>query len=212
MDIRIIIFEDNPSFRISLYHLLNGSEGFYCAGTFENCQNLLKHIRETKPDVILMDIAMPGMDGIEAVRIIRAHCPDQKILMQTIFQDNEKIFDAIVAGAHGYILKSTSPVRILDAIRETHEGGTVISPSIASKVLKMISNPPPAPTKKLFDLTEREIEILRLLVKGLSYKMIGAACLISIDTVRSHIKNIYQKLHVNSKGEAIATAIKGNIV
>jgi len=212
MDIRVIIFEDNTGYRVGMYHLLNGSEGFVCAGTFENCQNVLRHVRETKPDVILMDIAMPGMDGIEAVRIIREHFPDLKILMQTIFQDNDKIFDAIVAGAHGYILKNTSPVRILDAIRETHEGGTVISPSIASKVLKMISNPPQVPPKKTFDLTEREIEILRLLVKGLSYKMIGASCLISIDTVRSHIKNIYQKLHVNSKGEAIATAIKGNIV
>lgn len=211
MDIRVILFEDNASYRIGLYHLLNGSEGFACVGTFENCQHVLRHVRETKPDVILMDIAMPGMDGIEAVRIIREHYPDQKILMQTIFQDNEKIFDAIVAGAHGYILKNTSPIRILDAIRETHEGGTVISPSIASKVLKMVSNPPQAPPRDAFDLTDREIEILRLLVKGLSYKMIGGSCLISIDTVRSHIKNIYQKLHVNSKGEAIIKALKDNI-
>ena len=212
MNIRVSIFEDNQSLRIGLYQLINGTEGFECVGVFENCSHLLKNISDSKPDIVLMDIVMPGMNGIEAVKIIREKYPDLKILMQTIFQDNEKIFDSILAGADGYILKNTSPVRILEAIKETYEGGATMSPSVAAKVLKMVSNPQPAQKREIFNLTDREIEILRYLVKGMSYKMIADVSKISIDTVRAHIKNIYEKLQVHSKGEAIAKAIKGNIV
>ena len=212
MNIRVSIFEDNQSLRIGLYQLINGTEGFECVGVFENCSHLLKNISDSKPDIVLMDIVMPGMNGIEAVKIIREKYPDLKILMQTIFQDNEKIFDSILAGADGYILKNTSPVRILEAIKETYEGGATMSPSVAAKVLKMVSNPQPTQKREIFNLTDREIEILRYLVKGMSYKMIADVSKISIDTVRAHIKNIYEKLQVHSKGEAIAKAIKGNIV
>jgi len=213
MIIRVTVFEDNNSLRHGLYQLINGSEGFSCVGAFEDCLNLLKNIEETKPNVVLMDIEMPGINGIEAVRMLREKYPDLKILMQTIFEDNEKIFQSILAGASGYILKNTSPSRFLDFIKETFEGGAPMSPSVATKVLKMMAENSPSAAKTIsFNLSDREKEILSCLVKGMSYKLIADACFISIDTVRGHIRNIYEKLHVHSKGEAVAKAIKSNIV
>ena len=211
-EIRVTLFEDNKSLRFGLYQLINGSEGFKCAGAFEDCVNLLKDIEDTKPNVVLMDIQMPGINGIEAVRILREKYPDLKILMQTIFEDNEKIFQSILAGASGYILKNTSPSRFLDYIKETFEGGAPMSPSVATKVLKMVAGQPSSIQKESFNLSGREKEILSCLVNGMSYKLIADACFISIDTVRGHIRNIYEKLHVHSKGEAVATAIKKNII
>lgn len=212
MNIKVVIFEDNNSLRQSLFQLINGSEGFKCVGAFEDCLDLLNNIEDTKPDVVLMDIEMPGINGIEAVRILREKYPDLKILMQTIFEDSEKIFHSILAGASGYILKNTSPSRFLDFIKETYDGGAPMSPSVATKVMKMVVDQSPNAKVKNFNLTEREKEILSCLVKGMSYKLIADACFISIDTVRGHIRNIYDKLHVHSKGEAIATAIKDKIV
>lgn len=212
MKIKVTVFEDNRSLRQGLYQLINGSEGFTCVAAFEDCLNLLKNIEETKPDVVLMDIQMPGINGIEAVRTLREKYPDLKILMQTIFEDNEKIFNSILAGASGYILKNTSPSRFLDFIRETYEGGAPMSPSVATKVLKLVVQQAPSANVNTFNLSEREKEILSCLVKGMSYKLIADACFISIDTVRGHIRNIYEKLHVHSKGEAIATAIKDRLV
>ena len=212
MKIRVTIFDDNRSVRQGLYQLINGSQGYECVGAFENCLHLLEDIETTKPDVVLMDIQMPGITGIEAVKKIREKYPDLKILMQTIFEDNEKIFQSILAGASGYILKNTSPLRLLDFIKETYEGGAPMSPSVATKVLKFVANQPSPTQPNNFNLSEREKEILSFLIKGMSYKMIASACFISIDTVRGHISNIYKKLHVHSKGEAIVTAIKGKIV
>lgn len=212
MNIRVTIFEDNKSLRNGLFQLINGSDGFTCVGAFEDCLDLIKNIEDTKPDVVLMDIEMPGINGIEAVGMLREKYPDLKILMQTIFEDSEKIFNSILAGASGYILKTTSPSRILDFIKETFEGGAPVSPSVATKVLKMVVQQSPSSKTDNFNLSEREKEILSCLVKGMSYKLIADACFISIDTVRGHIRSIYEKLHVHSKGEAIATAIKGNIV
>ena len=211
MNIKVTIFEDNRSLRLGLYQLINGSEGFQCVGAFEDCLNLLQDIEETKPDVVLMDIQMPGINGIEAVRMLREKYPALKILMQTIFEESDKIFQSILAGASGYILKNTSPTRILDFIKETYEGGAPMSPSVATKVLKIIAQQTPSATENNFNLSEREKEILSCLVKGMSYKLIADACFISIDTVRGHIRNIYDKLHVHSKGEAIAAAIKGRM-
>jgi DNA-binding NarL/FixJ family response regulator len=212
MSIRVTIFEDNNSLRNGLYQLINGSEGFHCVGAFEDCLNLMRNIEETKPNVVLMDIEMPGINGIEAVRMLREKYPDLKILMQTIFEDNEKIFQSILAGASGYILKNTSPSRFLEFIKETYEGGAPMSPSVATKVMKMVVDQSPSAKTQNFNLSEREKEILSCLVKGMSYKLIADACFISIDTVRGHIRNIYEKLHVHSKGEAVAKAIKSNIV
>ncbi len=209
--IRVLIFEDNQSLRYSLYHLINGSEGYTCAGAFENCSNLLEVVKETKPDVVLMDIQMPGMNGIEAVKILQKEYPELKVMMQTIFEDNDKIFQSICAGASGYILKNTSPARILEAIKETYHGGGPMSPNVAAKVMKMMAEQNPQETHD-FDLTAREKEVLKYLVNGMSYKLIANTCFVSVDTVRVHIRNIYEKLHVHSKGEAVATAIKKNIV
>ena len=212
MNIKVTIFEDNKSLRMGLYQLINGSEGFQCVGAFEDCLNLLQNIEETKPDVVLMDIQMRGINGIEAVKMLREKYPELKILMQTIFEDSEKIFQSILAGASGYILKNTSPSRILDYIKETYEGGAPMSPSVATKVLKIVSSQSAPETVNTFNLSEREKEVLSCLVKGMSYKLIADACFISIDTVRGHIRNIYEKLHVHSKGEAVAKAINSKIV
>jgi DNA-binding NarL/FixJ family response regulator len=211
MEIRVLIFEDNLSLRNSLYQLVNGSEGYKCVGAFENCSQLLKNVQESRPDVVLMDIQMPGMNGIEAVKVLREKYPQMKVLMQTIFEDSEKIFQSIYAGASGYILKNTSPTRFLDFIKETYDGGAPMSPSVAAKVLKMITQHDP-PNVEDFNLSDREKEVLALLVKGMSYKLIAETCFISIDTVRAHIRSIYEKLHVHSKAEAVATAIKSRIV
>jgi len=212
MNIRVTIFEDNNSLRIGLYQLINGSEGFQCVGAFEDCLNLIKNIEDTRPDVVLMDIEMPGINGIEAVSMLRERYPSLRILMQTIFEDNEKIFNSILAGASGYILKNTSPSRFLEFIKETYEGGAPMSPSVATKVLKMMAEQSTSAKTETSNLSDREKEILACLVKGMSYKLIADACFISIDTVRGHIRNIYEKLHVHSKGEAVAKAIRSRIV
>jgi DNA-binding NarL/FixJ family response regulator len=212
MSIRVTIFDDNRSLREGLQALIGGSNGFVCAGAFANCNNLLKNVTETKPDVILMDIEMPGTSGIEGVKIIKEQFPEMKILMETVFDDDDKIFSSICAGAEGYILKHTSPAEIMNAIREIYEGGSPMTPSIANRVLKMVKGKARTRADESFDLTDREKEILSNLVKGMSYKMIADTCFISAETVNAHIKNIYRKLQVHSKGEAVAKAIRGNIV
>jgi DNA-binding NarL/FixJ family response regulator len=211
-NLRVTIFEDNRNLREGLRQLINGSEGFSCSGAFANCSNLIKDIEETSPDVVLMDIEMPGISGIEAVKLAKEKFPEVKILMETVFDDNDKIFNSICNGAEGYILKNTPPVQILSAIREIYEGGAPMTPSIASKVLKMFKNKSSENIPEEFDLTEREKEILKYLVEGMSYKLIADTCFISIDTVSGHVKNIYKKLQVHSKSEAVAKAIKKNIV
>jgi len=210
--LRVTIFEDNRNLREGLFQLVEGSDGFTCSGAFANGINILKNIEETDPDVILMDIEMPGISGIEAVKLAKEKYPDVKILMETIFDDNDKIFQSICSGAEGYILKNTPPVQILSAIKEIYEGGAPMTPSIASKVLKMFKDKPAEKTSEEFNLTEREKEILKYLVDGMSYKMVADTCFISIDTVSGHIKSIYKKLQVHSKSEAVAKAIKKNIV
>jgi len=210
--IKVAIFEDNRSLREGLAAMIGGTTGFHCAGAFPNCNNLLKNISQAHPDVVLMDIEMPGINGIEAVGMIKEEYPDMKVLMETIFDDDEKIFSSICAGAEGYILKHTSPAEIMEAIKEIYEGGSPMTPSIANRVLKMVKQRPETGSKESFDLTDREKEILMCLVKGMSYKMVADACFISIETVNVHIKNIYKKLQVHSKSEAVAKAIKGKIV
>jgi DNA-binding NarL/FixJ family response regulator len=211
-DINVTIFEDNDSLREGLFQLVNGSAGFKCVGAYPDCDQLLRRIENHLPDVVLMDIEMPGMNGIEAVKILKEKFPTLKILMQTIFEEDNKIFDSICAGASGYILKNTAPARILESIKEIYEGGSPMTPSIANKVLLMVQSKSPSPESKSFRLTEREKEVLTCLVKGMSYKLIADACFISVDTVRGHIKNIYEKLQVHSKSEAVVKAIRGKIV
>ena len=212
MEIKVAIFEDNNNMREGLYQLINGSQGFTCTGAFPNCDDLVKRIEKSNPDVIVMDIEMPGISGIEGVKLVKENFPEMKILMETIFEDDKKIFDSICAGAEGYILKNTAPAEILGAIKEIYEGGSPMTPTIANRVLKMVKTQRPSDSKNLFNLTDREKEILSCLVEGMSYKLIADECTISIDTVNVHIKNIYKKLQVHSKSEAVAKAIKGKIV
>jgi len=212
MDIKVAVFEDNSNMREGLFQLINGSNGFICTGAFPNCDDLVKRIEKSSPDVIVMDIEMPGISGIEGVRQVKELFPEIKVLMETIFEDDEKIFDSICAGAEGYILKNTPPVEILKAIKEVYEGGSPMTPTIANRVLKMVKSQQPSGSKNIFNLTDREKEILSCLVEGMSYKLIAAECSISIDTVNVHIKNIYKKLQVHSKSEAVAKALKKNLV
>jgi len=211
--IYVTIFEDNKDLREGMQQILNASPGFSCASAYANCNNLIKRLQETKPDVVLMDIQMPGMSGIEAAAVIRQEFPELPVLMQTVFEDNAKVFAAICAGANGYILKSTPPVKLLEAIKEVAEGGSPMTPSVAAKVLRMFKDQNPKPdTLKDTDLSEREKEILALLVDGLSYKLIADKLFISYETVHSHVKKIYQKLHVNSVNEAVSKALRNKLV
>jgi DNA-binding NarL/FixJ family response regulator len=212
MEIKVAIFEDNNNMREGLYQLINGSQGFICTGAFPNCDDLVRRVEKSNPDVIVMDIEMPGISGIEGVKMVKENFPGMKILMETIFEDDAKIFDSICAGAEGYILKNTPPVEILGAIKEIYEGGSPMTPTIANRVLKMVKSQRSTDSKNHFNLTDREKEILSCLVEGMSYKLIADECTISIDTVNVHIKNIYKKLQVHSKSEAVAKAIKGKIV
>ena len=212
MEIRVALFEDNKKLRESLEQLINNAEDMICTGAFADANKLIQNMQLTNPDVVMMDINMPGISGIEGVRIIKEKFPKVHILMQTVFDDNDKIFAAICAGASGYLLKKTAPQKMLEAIRETYQGGAPMTPSVAVKVLQMFRLQTKVEKNEFIDLSEREKEILDLLVKGKSYKAIASACFISIDTVSTHVRHIYEKLHVHSKSEAVAKAIFQKLV
>lgn len=210
--IRVAVFDDNKPRRDLLQMLIDSTEGFSCVGAFEDCSNVIKNISSNIPDVVLMDIDMPKVNGIDGMILIKKEFPKVKVLMQTVFEDEEKIFRAIVAGADGYILKKTPPSKLMDAITEVMEGGAPMTPAVARQVLLLFNNKHSKVSKNNFDLTKREQEILAMLVKGDSYKMIANECNISYATVNSHISHIYTKLHVNSGTEAVAKAVKEKLV
>ncbi|MFN0275117.1 MAG: response regulator [Chitinophagales bacterium] len=212
MAIRVSIFEDNKHLRESLQILIGGTPGYDCIGAYPDCRDLLFQLKQNTPDVVLMDIEMPGMNGIEAVKKIKENYPSVQVLMQTMFDDDEYIFDAICSGASGYILKTTTPSGYIEAIQNVYGGGSPMSPSIARKVFDLFKNNISSPSKENYNLTEKEKEILQHLVHGRSYKMIAEEMKISTETVKTHMKNIYTKLHVNSNTEAVAKALKDRIV
>lgn len=196
---RIFIYDDSAERRNSLKALLMLNDEFKLVGEAENCRNVLLDIENTYPDLVLMDINMPEVDGIEGLRLIKKYHPEVKVLMQTAFDDSEKIFTCIKNGASGYILKNDKPQRILQAIEEVNQGGATMNPAIAQKVLnyfqpKTIDNP----------LSPKETEVLAKLADGLSYKMVADQLGVSYSTVNTHTKKIYEKLHISSLGEAIA--------
>lgn len=209
--IKLLIYEDNPQLREGLTMLIDGSEGFQVLGAFKNCSNVAYEVDAYKPDVILMDIDMPGVNGLEGLKIIRQQNQQVSVLMLTVFDDNKNIFEALLNGANGYILKKTPPVKLLEYIQEASTGGAPMTASVATQVLKMFSQIS-LPADNDYHLSEREKQVLQLLVKGYSYKMIAAEMFIAMDTVRSHIKKIYEKLHVNSKSEAVAKAFRDKLV
>jgi DNA-binding NarL/FixJ family response regulator len=180
-------------------------------GTFANANDAVRAVRSLQPDIVLSDIDMPGGNGLQGLRAIRAENADVCILMLTVFEDNEHVFQAICDGSNGYLLKSTPPQKLVEAIREALDGGAPLTPSIARKVLHLFAEPYKN-KRDMTQLTAREHDVLTLLVRGFSYKMIAAELKLSGDTVNTHIKNIYKKLHVNSKSEAVAKALHNRIV
>ncbi len=212
MKTRIALCEDNENFRESLKQFIADTPGFSVIASLSSAQDIIDAISENPPDVILMDIDMPGMTGIDATRLVKSHFPNVQVIILTVYEDDDKIFQAILAGATGYLLKKTPPTRILESILEIREGGASMSASIVKKVLSFFNNQPSSVQSNEYTLSQRELDILKCLVNGDSYKMIADNCDISIGTVRSHINSIYKKLHINSKSEAVAKAIKERLV
>jgi DNA-binding NarL/FixJ family response regulator len=210
MAIPIVIYEDNARLRQSLELLLSDGNGFKVTGAFSNCDKVIEQMQELLPQLVIMDIDMPGINGIEGVKRIKNEFPDIKVVMYTVFDDDNRIFDCICAGADGYMLKNTSPVKLIQSLQELSEGGAPMSPFVAQKVFNFFRNNKPA--KDTFNLTPREKEILELLVRGNSYKMIADKSFVSVDTVKKHLQNIYHKLHVNCGTEAVAKALQHKIV
>ncbi|MEP6616976.1 MAG: response regulator transcription factor [Ginsengibacter sp.] len=212
-EIRVAIFEDNPIMMDAYRSILNGSNGFLCTGNFSSCNNWKHDIEKSNPDVVLMDIEMAGINGIVATRLIKQEFPRIKILMQTVFEDDAKIFEALCAGANGYILKNTSPVKMLEAVSDVQNGGVAFNPAVAAKVVALFQQfIAPYTTIHDYHLTEREKEILHLLTEGMPMPRIAEKIFLSYETVRGYVKNIYQKLHVASATEAVAKALKEKLV
>ena len=210
---RVAIFEDNKHLRETFELLLNNTDGFSCAGAYPDCSNLIECLEADPCDIVLMDIEMPGINGIDATRIIKQNFPDIHILIQTVFFEDEYIFNAICAGASGYILKTTTPDGYIEAIRNVQAGGSPMTPGIARRVIELFKqNLQPSPVQNDYNLTSKEKKVLQLLVAGKSYKMIAAELFVAFDTVKSHITNIYAKLHVHSGTEAVSLAIRDKIV
>ena len=210
--IKVTIFEDSKHLRESLYYLVSGTEGFTCTGAFANSNDIMFQLKRSLPDVVLMDIEMPGMNGIEAVKLIKQNFPSVQVLMQTVFHDDENIFNAICAGASGYILKTTSPAGYIDAIQDVYNGGSPMTGSIARRVLELFQKNITPASHHDYQLTPKEKEILQQLVKGKSFKMIADVLGSTYETVRTHMKNIYAKLHVNSNTEAVSKVLHERIV
>ncbi|MHA6281029.1 response regulator [Salinimicrobium sp. CAU 1759] len=211
MATRITIFEDNQRVRESLSALLDNGKEYVVCGAFPTVLDVTNIIKNEDPDVVVLDIDMPGMDGISAIPLIKEINPEISIVMYTQFEDDDKLFRSLCAGADGYVLKKTTPAKLLDAIEEVRKGGSPLSPAVARKILSSFREKPNS-ARENYDLTEREVEVLQLLTKGYSVKLIAADLNIAYDTCRSHLRNIYRKLHVNCGKEAIAKVLAEKII
>ncbi|MCL2168125.1 MAG: response regulator transcription factor [Lentimicrobiaceae bacterium] len=212
MAIKISIYEDNVALLESLSFLILGTNDFQLCTAAPSAVKIIENCKNECPDVILMDIDMPEMSGIEATLLVKKEFPDVNVMMFTVFEDKDKIFDALCAGASGYLLKKTPSSQIIEAITELHNGGSPISSGIARKVLEYFSKPEISQKSDAYQLSQREKEILKRLLLGDSYKMVANACCVSMGTVYSHINSIYKKLHVNSKSEAVIKVMQEKLV
>jgi DNA-binding NarL/FixJ family response regulator len=212
-EIRVAIFEDNPIMMDAYRSILNGSAGYICTGSFTSCNNWKQDLEKSKPDVVLMDIEMTGINGIKATGLIKKEFPKIRILIQTVFEDDTKIFESLCAGANGYILKNTSPLKMLEAITDVQNGGVAFNPAVAAKVARLFQQfISPLITIHDYQLSNREKEILQLLTEGIPMPRIAEKIFLSYHTVRDHVKSIYQKLHVASATEAVSKALKEKLV
>jgi len=211
--IKVAIVEDNNTIREGLKLLIDGTDGYKCVANYSVCEDLLSEVENLEVDVILMDIDLPGISGIEGMKRLKEISPDYTILILTIYDENELIFEALCAGASGYLVKKTPPAKLLEAIKEANEGGAPMTSNIARKVVDFFQKTQPIQKKEeSIQLTKREKEVLSGLVDGCSYKAIADSLNISLDTVRFHFRNIYKKLHVHSQSEAVVKAIKEGLV
>lgn len=209
--ITVAVVEDSRDLRTGMSHILDNSSTCRCIGAFVNAEEFIAGVSQLRPDVVLMDIGLPRMSGIEATRIVKSQLPDTEVIILSVFEDDDNVFHAICAGASGYVTKPVMPRRLLAAITEAAGGGTPMSPHIARRVLNLFKRhiPPPASD---YNLTAREQDVLELLVKGNDFKGIADELIISVFTVRAHIRNIYEKLHVHSKSQAVAKALRERLV
>jgi len=211
--LRIVIFDDNKNVRESIEMLLSVTDNMQLVAAFDSCKNLLNDVAQSKPDIVLMDIDMPGITGIEAVQLLHVKHPVLPVLMLTGFEDDDKVFASLCAGANGYVLKSANMQSLIQYINEVHQGGAPMTPVIARKVLNQFAKIQPVKQPdENYNLSSREKDVLQLLVKGKSYKMIAEELNVSYETVHSHIRKIYNKLQVNSVGEAVSKTISKNIL
>lgn len=208
---KIAIIEDRYEIRAALENLINLTEGLICAGSYPAMETALEKLPLNLPDVLLCDIGLPGMDGIAGIRILKERYPRLPVLMLTVYDDDDQIIEALCAGATGYLLKHTSPQKLVDSIREILQGGAPMSPEIARRVVELFRQSPP-PKQVDYELTPHEVRLLKLLVDGHNYTTAASELNLSINTVSFHIKNIYGKLQVHSKSQAVAKALKNRLV
>ena len=209
--LRVAIVEDQREVREGLAVLINGTPGFRCTGNYRSMEEALRVLEKEPPDVLLTDIGLPLMSGTEGIRILKALHPDLPILALTVYKDDEEIFNALCAGASGYLLKNTPPARLLECLREVVDGGAPMSPEVARQVIRLFREISP-PVKADYRLTPQETELLKLMVEGYNYKSAAARLGITINTVSFHVRNIYSKLQVHSKSEAVAKALRNRLI
>ena len=209
--VKVAIVEDQRKFRECLVIMIDGTEGFRCTGSFHTMEAALDQIGRDLPDVALVDIGLPGMSGIEGIRLLKERYPQLTLLMHTVYDDDERIFEALCAGASGYLLKKTPPARLLESLREAASGGAPMSPEVAHKVIKLFReiHPPGKPDEQL---TPHEVRILTLFAEGHNYKTAAAELGVTTHTISFHLQRIYDKLHVHSKTEAVAKALRTRLI
>ena len=209
--LKVVIIEDVRSLRDGFRMLIDGTDGFLCVGIFRTMEQALENIGQNLPDVVLADIGLPGMSGIDGVRILKERYPSLTILMLTVYEDDERIFNALCAGACGYLIKKTPPARLLESIREAGNGGAPMSPEIARRVVDLFRTIRP-PEKADYQLTPHELRLLKLLLEGHNYKTAAAELGVTFNTVCFHIKQIYEKMQVHSKSEAVVKALRNGLI